>query len=706
MKVKRMRPPADPTEDKSESNKIFDLLATLEGQIEELFELGNLGAYTTGSDGTCLSINSQALKWLGCTSESIIGKKNPVLPRAAINWNTLQQVSEHAQDRGLKETELALFDENSKQRFFRLATRVLQNSADQSAKRRSLFYDITESKRSLERQRISAIAFDSQMGICVTDQDRVILEINSAFSKITGYLSADLRDQSIESFLSSGSDAAKTQEILHSLTVNGQWEGEIRAKRKKGNSFTGWLNIASVPAANSSRRYYVACLYDITERKITQDEIHRLAFFDPLTDLPNRRKLNDRLKRLLSVIPRSHLHGALLFIDLDKFKAINDTKGHAVGDELLIEIANRLQRTTREGDMVARVGGDEFVILLGDLSSNIEEASYQANAIGVKILQALAANYKLNEFVFSCSASIGIAMFNHEAHAEEVFQNADMAMYRAKKEGGNALAFYDPAMKDAAIKFSNLEQALRRVIESDQLELFFQPQFDYQGKVISAEALLRWNHPTRGVIGPDEFVSIAEESGQIVPIGLWVVQTACDQIKSWESHPTLSRLQLSINVSARQFKDQSFVKKITSVIKKTEINPSCLVLELTESMMHDIDEVGVKMQELSKLGVRFSLDDFGTGYSSLASLIKLPLEQLKIDRSFVANMLSSPSDGVVVKTIIAMARSLEMDVIAEGLETEREKEFLHLHGCSLYQGFLMSPPLPRAAFETLVINKG
>ncbi len=704
MKVKRMPSPADQAGKKSQSNNISELIARLEDEVEELFTLSNLGAYTLSADGTCLSINAQALKWVGCNGESLIGKKNPTLPRAAMNWNILQQSSEQIQDRNQKEIELTLFDENSKQRFFRMVTTTLQDSTDSSIVRRSLFYDVTETKRYLERQRISAIAFDSQMGICVTDQDWIILEINTAFSKITGYSSADLRDQSIESFLSPENDFIKSEEILHSLASNGQWEGEIRAKRKKGTSFTGWLNIASVPVANSTKKYYVACLYDITERKATQDEIHRLAFFDPLTDLPNRRKLNDRLTRLLSVIPRSHLHGALLFIDLDKFKTINDTKGHAIGDELLIEVANRVQRSTREGDMVARVGGDEFVVLLGDLSSNIDEASYQANSIGTKILRSLSVPYKLNEFVFSSSASIGIAMFNHEGHAEEVFQNADMAMYRAKKEGGNALSFFDPAMKDAAIACSNIEQELRRVIDLNQLELFYQPQFNYQGKVISAEALLRWNHPVRGVIGPDEFISIAEESGQIVPIGFWVVQTACDQIKLWESQSALSDLPLSINVSARQFQDQNFVQKIIAAIRNTGIKPSRLKLELTESMMHNLEEVRTKMHELSQLGVRFSLDDFGTGYSSLASLIKLPLEQLKIDRSFVANMLSSASDGIVVKTIIAMAHSLEMDVIAEGLETDREKEFLHLHGCSLYQGFLMSPPLPRAAFEKFVLN--
>jgi diguanylate cyclase (GGDEF)-like protein/PAS domain S-box-containing protein len=693
----------------SETTTRFDnvaaLIEKLEHQVEDLFELSALGAYTTDSDGHCLSINSQALKWIGCNSDSILGKKNPALPRALLNWEILKRGSELLNDQGLNEIELSLFDESSRQRYFLMVTTPAQTSAGPAGIRRALFHDITEKKRYLERQRISAMAFDSRMGICVTDQDWKVLEVNAAFSKITGYSSADLRTNSFDVFLSTEIDVAKKQEIRQSLVAHDQWEGEIRARMKKGGSFTGWLNISAVPVTNSSKRYYVACLYDITERKATQEEIHRLAFFDPLTELPNRRRLNDRLTRMLSVIPRSHLLGALLFIDLDKFKAINDTKGHAVGDELLIEVALRLQRAIRDVDMVARVGGDEFVVLLGDLSANIDEASYQVNVIGTKILRSLAIPYQLENCVFTCSASIGIAMFNHDGRAEEVLQHADMAMYRAKKEGGNALSFFDPAMKDAASAYSNLEQDLRQVIDLNQLELFFQPQFDVLGRVVSAEGLLRWHHASRGLIGPNEFISIAEESGMIVPIGLWVIQAACDQIKRWDSDPILSHLQLSINVSTRQFHDQDFVKKIAEIINKTGINPARLKLELTESMMHNLDEIRSKMQKISELGVRFSLDDFGIGYSSLASLIKLPIEELKIDRSFVANMLSSPSDGIVVKTIIAMARSLSLEVIAEGLETENEKDFLYANGCLLYQGYLMSPPLPQAEFEAFTISK-
>ncbi len=705
MKVNRMSATPAPSENTTRYDEVSALIEELEHQVEDLFELSALGAYTTDSDGHCLSINSQALKWIGCSSDSIIGKKNPSLPRAVLNWEILQRGNELLHDQGLSEIELSLFDESSKQRYFLMVTTPVQTSAGSAGIRRALLHDITERKRFLERQRISAMAFDSRMGICVTDQDWIVLEVNAAFSKITGYSGTDLRRNSFDLFLSTETDLLKQQEIRQSLAANDQWEGEIRAKRKRGGSFTGWLNISAVPVANSSNRYYVACLYDITERKATQEEINRLAFFDPLTELPNRRRLNERLTRMLSVIPRSHLHGALLFIDLDKFKAINDTKGHAVGDDLLIEVAHRLQRSIRDIDMVARVGGDEFVVLLGDLSGNIDEASFQANLIGTKILRSLAIPYQLEDFSFTCSASIGIAMFNHHGHAEEVLQHADMAMYRAKKSGGNALSFFDPTMKAAAFAYSTLEQELRQVVDLNQLELFFQPQFDSLGRVVSAEGLLRWHHPLRGTIGPNEFICIAEESGLIVPIGLWVFQAACEQIKCWEADPILSRLQLSINVSTRQFQDQDFVKKIAEIIGAIGINPALLKLELTESMMQNLEEVRSKMQKISDLGVRFSLDDFGTGYSSLTSLLKLPIEELKIDRSFVANMLSSPGDGIVVKTIIAMARSLGLEVIAEGLETESEKDFLHASGCLLYQGYLMSPALPRAEFECLTLSK-
>ena len=447
------------------------------------------------------------------------------------------------------------------------------------------------------------------------------------------------------------------------------------------------------------------CVYDITANKSSQEEIHNLAYFDPLTQLPNRRKLNETLSKILSTTPRPKSHGAALFIDLNKFKSLNDTRGHSVGDMLLIEVGHRLQHTIRIGDTVARVGGDEFVVLLEDLSEDLSKATHEANKIGTKILKSLARPYKLGDIQFSCGASIGINIFGYDDLVLDVIQHADMAMYEAKKNGRNSLCFYDPAMKASATAHANLEQELGVALELGQLAIFFQPQFNSKDEISSAEILLRWKHPSRGILKPNEFISVAEESGLIVPIGFWVITEACKQIRRWAPDPLLSKIKLAVNVSARQFQDPGFVKKIFQIVQTSGIDGSMLFLELTESMMHDINQVREKMEKIRELGILFSLDDFGTGYSSLSSLIQLPINQLKIDQMFVKNMVADSGDAIVVKTIIVMAKSLGINVIAEGLETQQARSLLHEMGCSLYQGYLFSQALPMQDFEYFVKNR-
>lgn len=678
---------------------ICDALAEIEQQIDFLFEMSAFGVYVTTDEGACSSINNSALKWIGCTRESIIGKKAPDDAKAAVIWNKFQEYSDKLQAQGLGEIEVDLDDSNGNRRFFHFLSRSTTFPGPASRTRRSQFFNITQQKRANEHKRIAALAFESQIGLCVANEDGLVLEINGAFSKITGFSRHDLRDKPFDLILSLQSNAQIKMEMRNSLMAEGQWEGEIRDKKRNGSNFVGWMNITAVKKEDDFRKYYVVSLYDITESTAIQDEIYNLAYFDALTQLPNRRKLNDRLARILSVIPRSHLHGALLFIDLDNFKALNDTKGHAVGDLLLIEVGNRLQRAVRDGDMVARIGGDEFVVLLPELSAYLGEASYQANLIGSKILKTMAVPYVLEDFGFNCSASIGIALFGQNDQPAEVFQHADMAMYQAKKDGRNSLCFFDPSLKATAEAYAVLEQELVRAIELNQLELFYQPQFDFHEKVLSVEALLRWHHPHRGLVVPNEFIPIAEESGLIVPIGFWALQSACNQIKRWQSDTVLCKLVVSVNVSPRQFKDPDFFAKVSHAIESSGVNPSSLKIELTERVMHDVEHVGITMGKLRELGIKFSLDDFGTGYSSLTSLIKLPLDQLKIDRSFVKNMLSNPADEIVVKTIVGMACSLGLDVIAEGVETQEEKIFLNKHGCSRYQGHLLCPPLSCGDFQ-------
>lgn len=682
-----------------------DRMAQLEQQINALYELMPFGSFSISADGICININYQALQWIGCSREAILGKKIPEDPIAAKNWAILQTHIDQLRDSGLEEIELTLTDAKACPRPIALFVKY-QGTHERSFKTdRFILFDLTEVNRAREHQRIAAIAFESKMGICVADERGRVLETNQAFGCITGYSNEELKGKPINSMLTLEGSEQLEAAIKSALDTNSLWEGELRERRKNGQLLTVWLSISSIPDSDGARSYLVICLYDITASKATQDEISQLAYYDPLTHLPNRRKLNQRLSEILVALSGDHRHGALLFIDLDNFKSINDTRGHASGDLLLIEVGHRLKNAVRGGDIVARVGGDEFVVLMGSLVADANGAAHQAMRVGKEILARLGKPYKLDSFMFSCSASIGVRLFSHADLGADLVQQADIAMYQAKRTGRNSLCFFDPAMKEAVAAYSNLEQELVQSLQNNELALFFQPQCDIHGRIMSAEALLRWRHPTRGLISPNNFIAIAEESGLILLIGMWVLRQTCEQIRRWAKEPLMKDIQIAINVSAGQFKQASFVDEVIQVIRESGIDASKVKFELTESMMHSIDETRLKMEKIREVGVRFSLDDFGTGYSSLSSLIQLPLEQLKIDRSFVANMLSRPADRIVVKTIIAMAHSLGLEVIAEGLETEAQKAFLFQEGCALYQGFLFSPALAAEQFFGLVASQ-
>lgn len=687
----------------SELDPTFALkMAALEVQVGALYDLMPFGTYTVSDDGTCTHINHQALVWIGCSRDAIVGKTCPVGTLAAENWQVLKRGEKQLRQGLLAEIELTIKDETGHGRPMGLRLKDTDRSGESSRSHCFVLFDLTETKRTKALQRIAAMAFESEVGICVTDNHGWVLETNHTFARITGYSNEALRGRSLFSMISLEGNTHLEADIRARLASHGVWEGEIRERRKDGEVFTAWLSVSAIADRADAGTYFVVWLYDISANNTSQDEISQLAFYDSLTQLPNRRKLNMRLSEILTVKTNSSLHGALLFIDLDNFKAINDTRGHAAGDQLLIEAGRRLRHAVRGSDTVARVGGDEFVVLLSTLVADPVEATHQATLVGKEILTRLAKPYKLDGFIFNCSASIGVSLFSHANLEADVLQQADMAMYQAKRTGRNSLCVFDLEMKEAISAYSNLEQELGQAVHRDELELFFQPQCNFDGRIVSAEALLRWKHPTRGLIGPQEFITIAEESGLILPIGLWVLSEACKQIKVWDSDAIMKDIQIAINVSAGQFKQPAFVDEVIEVIVGSGIDASRIKFELTESMMHSIDETRVKMEKIRELGVRFSLDDFGTGYSSLSSLIQLPLEQLKIDQSFVSHMLSRPGDQIVVKTIIGMAHSLGLEVIAEGLETEDQKDFLQSHGCSLYQGYLFSPALPADQFFALV----
>ncbi|NOV30266.1 EAL domain-containing protein [Methylomonas sp. ZR1] len=442
-------------------------------------------------------------------------------------------------------------------------------------------------------------------------------------------------------------------------------------------------------------------------QKQAEAEIERLAFYDPLTNLPNRRLLYDRLQQAIVTNARHDKHGAALFIDLDNFKALNDTKGHTIGDLLLIEVAQRLRECVREGDTVARLGGDEFVMILNSLSADETRASAHTKMLAGKILAAINQPYSLQGYDHHCSASMGICMFrNQHITAEELLKYTDTALYQAKRGGRNKLLFYDPVMQAALETRAVLESNLRVALSEQQLVLYYQMQVNRAGQILGAEVLIRWLHPERGLVSPAEFIPLAEDTGLILPIGKWVMDSACAQLKAWENDPLKSELQLAVNVSALQFHQDDFVEQVRLALARCDLSPNRLKLELTESLvLDDIDDAIVKMQQLRDFGVRFSMDDFGTGYSSLNYLTKLPIDQLKIDQSFVRNITVSQSDAVIVQTIIGMADNLGIESIAEGVETEEQLTFLERQGCQLYQGYLFSKPIPLADFEALCIKK-
>jgi len=441
---------------------------------------------------------------------------------------------------------------------------------------------------------------------------------------------------------------------------------------------------------------------DIARRKEAEDKIQHLAYYDLLTNLPNRLLLIDRLQHTLAVSARHQNHGALLFIDLDHFKTLNDTKGHSVGDLLLIEVAKRLQTCMREGDTLARLGGDEFVVILQDLSEDPSQAAIQAETVSAKIISVINLPYYLDSYLHHTSASIGICLFCNQAiTVDELLKRADIAMYQAKNAGRNTLRFYDPTMQAALEARTALENDLRLAIKENQFRLYYQMQVDHTGKVHGAEALIRWQHPQKGLVPPLQFIPLTEETGLIIPIGQWVMEAACKQIKSWENDPMTRDLQIAVNVSACQFHDPNFVYQVSEMLTRHQIKTSQLKLELTESLVLDnVEEAIIKMHALRDVGVRFSMDDFGTGFSSLSYLTKLPLDQLKIDQSFIRNMSMNERDAVVVQTIIGMANNLGIEVIAEGVELESQRAFLEKHKCNLCQGYLFSQPLPVNEFET------
>ena len=561
--------------------------------------------------------------------------------------------------------------------------------------------ELTEQRADL---RISAAAFESQEAMMITDADLVILRVNKAFTQITGYTGEELVGKKPRLSGFSGIETDFRHEAWEIIRRTGVWQGEVWDQRKNGEAYPKWLSISAVRNDEGIITHYIFTHVDITERKRSEEAIEKLAFFDPLTQLPNRKLLMDRLKQAITGSSRNGMFGAVLFIDLDYFKTLNDTMGHDTGDMLLQRVSERLTACVREDDTVARIGGDEFVVVLSNLSETAQDAANQTEIVGERILAALSDTYQFSGIAHRSSASIGVTLFRgHHASIGDLLKQADLAMYKAKESGRNTLRFFDPAMQTTVMTRIALEKDMREAIIAKQFFLHYQPQVDGNGHITGAEALLRWQHSEKGAVSPAVFIPLAEETGLILDLGREVIETACITLSEWESHPALADLTIAVNVSAHQIRQPDFVEQVWAAIEHSGANPQKLKLELTESVLvGNVEDIIEKMLALKARGIGFSLDDFGTGYSSLSYLKRLPLEQLKIDRSFVRDVLDDPNDASIARSIVGLAHSLGLEVIAEGVETEEQRNFLHASGCHAYQGYFFGRPLPIEQFQQLV----
>ena len=626
-------------------------------------------------------------------------------PEVVSLWQTaLVEANEHGVSTG-KQYQLRL---PQGERWFELSVSRKTVLASEEPRFIVLAHDVTARKQAEEGLRQREVFFrliSENVGdyIAVVDLDGKYVYTSPAYERFVGS-SVDLQGGDAFALVHPNDQQMVRAAFAATASSGKHFEIEYRHVSSDGKVSPMECHAAVIRNTQGQIDNVVLVSRDITERKAKDSEIENLAFYDSLTNLPNRRLLLDRLRQALARLARTGSNGALMFIDLDNFKGLNDTLGHAVGDILLQQVAARLLLCVRENDTVARLGGDEFVVMLEDLDREQDEAAGKAELIAEKILQALNKPYHLGDYEHTSTPSIGVTLYGKQVEdMDELLKRADLAMYQAKTAGRNAIRFFDAEMRARVLAQIALEADIRDGLGKGQFILYYQAQIGVDGQISGAEALMRWQHPVRGLIPPSEFVSLAEESGLILPMGNAIMESACKQLATWASQPQMRTLSVAVNVSARQFLSVNFVGQVVAILEQTGANPQNLKLELTESLfVSNVDEIIVKMTALRTIGVSFSLDDFGTGYSSLSYLKRLPLDQLKIDQSFVRDLLTDANDVAIARTIVGLAESLGLSVIAEGVETEGQRVCLAQQGCQAYQGYLFSKPLPVEEFEALV----
>lgn len=566
---------------------------------------------------------------------------------------------------------------------------------------------------------LDALAFQAYEGMMITDARGVILRVNAGFTRVTGYRAEEAVGHT-PVLLKSGRQPPTFYHALWAAVMHtGHWEGVLWNRRKDGSVYPEWLSISAIRAADGAVTHYLGVFSDMTEPRDVRNQVMQLAYYDSLTGLPNRRLFMDRLAHAVAACARGGGSCALMFLDLDNFKTLNDTDGHDAGDQMLVEVARRLSDIVRHSDTAARLGGDEFVVLLENLAADDLTAANHAEEVAEKLLAALSRPYVFQGRTRHSSVSIGITLLasrgdgaqrrarapeagggppaelpeQTEVCLETLLKQADLALYQAKAAGRNTIRFFNPDMQAAVDAHARIESGLRQALAEGHLRLLYQPQVDHAGRLFGVEALVRWQPPRGETIAPAAFIPVAEDSGLILPLGRWVLETACRQLAIWARTPATRELGIAVNISARQFNQRDFVAQVTAILAATGADPARLKLELTESLVVDVQQVIGVMNALRALGVSFAMDDFGTGHSSLANLKRLPLEELKIDQGFVRDIPQHQDDCAIAAAIIALGQSLCLKVVAEGVETEAQRDFLARHGCTHYQGYLFSRPV-------------
>ena len=590
--------------------------------------------------------------------------------------------------------------------WFELSVSRMQASAHEPPRFIALARDITARVQAQEDMRIAAVAFETQQGMLICDAQCRILRVNDAFSRITGYGRADVLGKN-PSLLNSGRQGADYfKSMWTSIHKTGAWQGEIWNRRKSGEEYPEWLSIHVVKNEAGAVTHYVGAFSDSTLQKSAEAQIESLAYSDELTGLPNRRHLMAAIQRITREARHDKHLGGLLLLDLDDFMRLNDALGHAQGDEVLRQVARRLKHCVRESDTVARLEGDAFALLLTHLDAAPEVATAQAEQVASKVLSALREPYCVADTLYGATASIGVTLLNGQSQSEidSLIEQAELALFEAKHTGRDTVRFFDRQMQDLVRQRVAMEAGLRLAVQNRELELFYQPQVAQGQGLVGVEALLRWHHPQHGLVMPDAFIALAEETGLILGVGQWVLRSACEQLVHWAQQPALAGVSMAVNVSALQFHQDDFVQQVQGVLQTTGANPQCLKLELTESLLvANVEATIGKMHALKALGVSFSMDDFGTGYSSLSILKRLPLDQLKIDQSFVRGILYDANDAAIARMIVALSQSMGLSVIAEGVETQAQRQGLMEMGCQTYQGYLFGKPVPVGALDTAAL---